>query len=113
MSTTEGNKTSDFLYLTTTGRNSGLRREVEIWFVELEGRYYILAEHGLRTQWVKNILKQGSVRVRVGGREFGANARVLDETLDSDAWKLAQRLSREKYNWGDGLPVEIIPSIIE
>ena len=33
-----------FLYLTTTGRVSGLPREIEIWFVEANGKYYILAE---------------------------------------------------------------------
>jgi hypothetical protein len=27
-----------FLYLTTTGRKTGLPREIEIWFVELDSR---------------------------------------------------------------------------
>ena len=48
--------TSDrFLYLTTTGRVSGLPRTIEIWFVEDAGRYYVVAERREEAQWVKNI----------------------------------------------------------
>ena len=55
-----------FLYLTTTGRKSGLPRQIEIWFVSADGRHYILAEHGRRAQWVKNIVSNSRVRVRIG-----------------------------------------------
>jgi deazaflavin-dependent oxidoreductase (nitroreductase family) len=97
-----------FLYLTTTGRTSGLPREIEIWFVEAEGKYYILAEFA-HSQWVQNIGKDPRVRVRVGDRTFEATARALDRKRDAAAWEMAQRLEREKYGWGDGLPVEITP----
>jgi hypothetical protein len=43
------------LYLTTVGRKSGLPRIVEIWFVVYQHRVYLLAEHGLKTHWVRNI----------------------------------------------------------
>jgi len=49
------------------------------------------------------------VRVRLGDREFAATARALDRERDGDAWERAQTLVREKYGWGDGLPVEITP----
>ncbi|HWP43790.1 MAG TPA: nitroreductase family deazaflavin-dependent oxidoreductase [Blastocatellia bacterium] len=98
-----------FLYLTTTGRKTGLPREIEIWFVEHEGRLYILAEMFYRAQWVKNIEKQPRVRVRLGEREFEATARPLDKRRDAKAWRTAQELSRKKYGWGEGLPVEIVP----
>jgi len=98
-----------YLYLTTTGRKTGLPREIEIWFVAHAGRFYILAEHFHRTQWVRNILANPQVRVRLAGREFAATARVLDEQTDAALYKLAQQLEREKYGWGDGLPVEITP----
>lgn len=96
-----------FLYLTTTGRVTGQPREIEIWFVEHEGKLYILAEHFHKTQWVKNILRNPRVRVRIEGRDFEATARVLDKKNDAALWKVAQDLEREKYGWGDGLPVEI------
>lgn len=91
------------------GRVTGLPREIEIWFVEDQGKLYILAEHFHKTQWVKNIRRNPRVRVRVGQSEFGATARALDESRDAAAWELAQRLELEKYGWGDGLPVEIVP----
>lgn len=106
---TEKKTELQFLYLTTTGRNTGLAREIEIWFVEFGSRYYILAEHFHRAQWVKNILACSRVRVRVGRRKMEAEARVLDRKRDATKWREAQRLAREKYGWGDGLPVEIIP----
>jgi deazaflavin-dependent oxidoreductase (nitroreductase family) len=98
-----------YLYLTTTGRVTGQPREIEIWFVESKGKFYILAEHFHKAQWVKNIERNPRVRVRLGSSEFEATARVLDRKRDAATWKLAQSLEREKYDWGDGLPVEIIP----
>ena len=44
---------SEFLYLTTTGRLSGQPRQIEIWFTERDGRYYLLAEHGEQAGWVR------------------------------------------------------------
>lgn len=96
-----------FLYLTTVGRVTGRPREIEIWFVESEGKYYILAEHFHEAQWVKNIQHNQRVRVRVGEQDFEATARVLDQQRDRDVWETTQRLAVEKYGWGDGLPVEI------
>ena len=96
------------LYLTTTGRITGLPREIEIWFVADGSRLYILAEHFHRAQWVRNIQANARVKVRVDGRERTGTGRVLDPELDPAAWTTAQELSRRKYGWGEGLPVEIV-----
>jgi deazaflavin-dependent oxidoreductase (nitroreductase family) len=96
-----------FIYVTTTGRITGKPREIEIWFVENGENLYILAEHFFEAQWVKNIQRDPDIRVRMGGREFAAKARILDRELDASTWQMAQRLSTEKYGWGEGLPVEI------
>jgi deazaflavin-dependent oxidoreductase (nitroreductase family) len=96
-----------FLYVTTTGRKTGLPREIEIWFTTAGGCLYLLAEHFERAHWVRNIRNEPRVKVRLGGREFSATGRVLDRERDREAWELAQRLGLEKYGWGDGLPVEI------
>ena len=97
-----------FLYLTTIGRITGEPREIEIWFVESNGRLYILAEHFHKAQWVKNIEHNSQVRVRLGKAQFDGTARVLDQKRDRAAWYTAQRLAIEKYGWGEGLPVEEI-----
>ena len=109
MSGQEERSKLQFLYITTTGRNTGQPREIEIWFVESQGKLYILAEHFHKAQWVKNIERNPRVRVRIGDSEFEATARILDKERDAAIWKLAQDLEREKYGWGDGLPVEITP----
>ena len=96
-----------FIYVTTTGRVTGKPRKIEIWFVEAGGKLYILAEHFFKTQWVQNIDRDPRIRVRVGERECDATARILDREADSAAWQKAQQLAREKYGWGEGLPVEI------
>ena len=103
---------AQFLYLTTTGRKTGQPRQIEIWFVAAGGRLYIFAEHGLRAQWVRNIRRDPHVRVRVGSRqaeEVTATARPLDRAVDAAQWDHVQGLAREKYGWGDGLPVELTP----
>ncbi|MEK6321367.1 MAG: nitroreductase family deazaflavin-dependent oxidoreductase [Acidobacteriota bacterium] len=99
---------AEYLYLTTIGRISGAPRQIEIWFVESKGKFYVLAEHFHEAQWVKNILQNPRVRVLVDKQEFEATARALDEQHDRETWQTAQRLSGEKYGWGEGLPVEII-----
>lgn len=109
MSEEKNSSASQFIYVTTTGRKTGLPREIEIWFVEIAGRFYILAEHFHKAQWVMNVTQNPRVRVRLGDSRFEATARVLDQERDGELWQTAQQLCREKYGWGDGLPVEIAP----
>jgi deazaflavin-dependent oxidoreductase (nitroreductase family) len=106
---TEDLSTLQFIYVTTTGRNSGLPREIEIWFVERDSKFYIFAEHFFKANWVRNIQQNPNIRVRLGKHEFPANARILDEKQDVELWSETQELARKKYGWGDGLPVEITP----
>jgi deazaflavin-dependent oxidoreductase (nitroreductase family) len=96
-----------FLYLTTTGRKTGLPREIEIWFVHEGGRLYVLAEHFHKAQWVKNIMANPQVAVRLADRELRATGRVLDPERDAQLWNRIQQLARTKYGWGEGLPVEL------
>ena len=98
-----------YLYLTTTGRKTGLPREIEIWFVQRVDRFYIFAEHGHNAQWVKNIQHNPQVLVRVGETTWRATARVLERVTDDKLWQAVQAQARHKYGWGEGLPVEITP----
>jgi deazaflavin-dependent oxidoreductase (nitroreductase family) len=99
-----------YLYLTTTGRRSGRPRRIEIWFTRHEGRYYLVAEHGRRAQWVQNLLTEPVVRVRVGARRFRGRARVVEASRDPGLVRTVRRLSEVKYGWGAGLVVEIAPA---
>jgi deazaflavin-dependent oxidoreductase (nitroreductase family) len=100
---------SEYLYLTTTGRRSGMPRGIEIWFTERHGRIYIIAEHRERAQWVLNILADPQVRVRVGDRSFAAVARPVSDEHEPELVRLVKSLSDEKYGWSDGLVVEVTP----
>src|SRR5581483_2320807 len=96
-----------YLYLTTIGRRTGLPREIEIWFTERDGRYYVIAEHRERAQWVRNIRANDRVTVRVGQRQFDGRARPVDADAEPELARAVAKLSDEKYGWSDGLIVEI------
>jgi deazaflavin-dependent oxidoreductase (nitroreductase family) len=98
-----------YLYLTTTGRRSGLPREIEIWFTQWQGRFYVIAEQGERAQWVRNLGANPRVRWRVAKEAFAGLARVIDPAIDPDLHAVVQARSGEKYGWGDGLVVELAP----
>ena len=107
--TREALDSEPYLYLTTTGRRSGQPREIEIWFTHRAGRFYVIAEY-TTSQWVQNLRTDPNVQVRVAGKTFAARARVLSSETDNQVLQAVQNLSREKYGWGEGLVVELIPS---
>ena len=99
----------DFAYLTTTGRKTGKAHRIEIWFAIEDGRMFLLSGGGDRADWVRNIRKNGDVRVQVGSQSTPARARVARagaedqrarELLDSKymGWKQGKRLS----SWARG-----------
>ncbi|PYX88580.1 MAG: hypothetical protein DMG68_08160 [Acidobacteria bacterium] len=98
-----------YLYLISRGRRSGLPREIEIWFTEREGRFFVIAEYST-SKWVENIRSNPAVQVRVAGAQFAASARILSPETEPLLVIAVQNLSKEKYGWGDGLVVELLPS---
>ena len=96
----------EYAYLTTTGRKTGLLREIEIWFVERNGCIYILTEEPLRSNWLRNVVANPRVTIKLGGQQWSAIGRVLDPEQDADLYREAQALAQRKYGWGDGVPVE-------
>ena len=105
----------DFAYLTTAGRKSGRPHRIEIWFAIDEGRLYLLSGGGDAADWVRNIRKNGAVRIQVGTRSVEARARIARagkedararELLDAKYmdWKPGKKLS----SWARGAtPVAI------
>ena len=97
---------SPYLYLTTRGRKSGQPREIEIWFTEHQDRFYVIAEYET-AHWLQNIREHAAVQVRVAGRSFSAQARVLSTDNDASLIAIIQELSRQKHGWGEGVVVEL------
>jgi len=100
---------TEFLYLTTTGRKSGLPREIEIWFVAYDDCYYLCSEGRERADWVQNIQCNPAVSFWVEGQTYQGLGRPMDPALEP---ALAAALTAHfdaKYGWSDGLMVELCP----
>lgn len=83
-----------FCYLITTGRISGRRHTIEIWFA-LNGQTLYMLSGGMdRADWVKNGQRQPEVTVRIKQTIFTGRLRLVDD-LAEDA--LARQLVGEKY----------------
>ena len=102
-------------HLQTTGRRSGRPRTIEIWFATDGARLYLLAGDREGAHWVRNLIAEPSVRVRIGGTTLDGTARPTEGT---DREPLARRLLAAKYQgWREGsalsswaagsLPVEV------
>lgn len=96
-----------YLYLTTRGRKTGLPREIEIWFIHRDDRFYVIAEYST-SHWLLNLQAQPEVQIRVAGNSFRARAHVLSSENDSALIRDVQERSRDKYGWGDGVVVELV-----
>ena len=86
-----------YCYLTTTGRVSGEPREIEIWFGLDGDTLYMLSGGRDRSDWVKNLIREPEVTVRLGDRVFEGRARIVS---DGDEDARARRLLLEKYSPG-------------
>jgi deazaflavin-dependent oxidoreductase (nitroreductase family) len=103
----------DFCYLTTFGRVSGRPHEIEIWFALSDDTVYMLSGGRDRADWVKNLRRKPEVEVRIAGRRFEGEARIVQ---DPDEDELVRKLLVEKYertpgslaNWRrNALPVAV------
>jgi deazaflavin-dependent oxidoreductase (nitroreductase family) len=89
----------DYCYLTTTGRVTGKPHDIEIWFGAQNGGIYLMAgDH--KSDWVKNLLKDPSVTVRIARYHFTGTARLV---TDEQEETIARYMLAEKYQeWEDG-----------
>jgi deazaflavin-dependent oxidoreductase (nitroreductase family) len=85
----------DFCYLTTTGRVSGRPHEIEIWFGLQHTSLYLLSGGMDKADWVKNLLKDPSVHVRIANRRFVATARLVKDEKEE---RIARTLLADKYH---------------
>jgi len=89
----------NYCYLTTTGRVSGEPREIEIWFGLDGDTLYMLSGGRDRSDWVKNLIRQPEVTVRLGDRTFEGRARIVSNGREDAR---ARHLLLEKYSPGYG-----------
>lgn len=84
-----------YCYLTTTGRVTGKPHEIEIWFGLNGNTLYLLSGGMDKSDWVKNLLKDPSVTVKVGRHTFKATARLVK---DKEEEMLVRNMLADKYN---------------
>jgi deazaflavin-dependent oxidoreductase (nitroreductase family) len=85
----------DYCYLTTAGRVTGKPHQIEIWFGLNGDTLYLLSGGMDKSDWVKNLLKNPSVTVRIGKHTFKAAARLVK---DEEEEMKARNMLADKYN---------------
>ncbi len=90
----------NYCYLTTKGRVSGRPHEIEIWFVAQGTSIYLLSGGGNASDWVKNLLKDPNVTVRIAKRTFMGSAHPAKDQAEDSPIRYSMA---EKYQeWENG-----------
>jgi hypothetical protein len=66
----------------------------------------VIAEYPT-SNWVQNLRADPKAEVRVGKQRFTVQARVV---TDPELHRVVAALSIEKYGWGEGTIVELLPN---
>ena len=90
-------KTIETIDLTTTGRRSGERRTIEIWWFHVDGRFIITGTPGPR-DWYANVLSDPEIKITTNGSTYRAIAVPIREpdqrrlvfTAPSTSWYTTQ-----------------------
>ncbi len=103
--------------ITTIGRNSGEPQRIEIWFHNVDDRYYITGRPGPRS-WYANVLANPAVTFHLKEStqaDLNGSARAVTDPDEKRSFFLAARKLGEYINqdnvqeWVDGSPlIEVI-----
>ena len=81
------------LRLTTSGRKSGKRHTVTVWFV-VDGKMLYLCTLKLNRDWPRNIMKNGKIELDIGGTVFKGHAKQI---IGTKAMERVKALLNQKY----------------
>jgi len=98
-----------FLYLTTTGRKTGKLHQIEIWFVEHAGCYFLCSEHYEKADWIQNSLKTPEVSFYIAerGQDVPAKNGMATVVEDDATIAILRQKFDAKYDWSKGLFLRI------
>ena len=93
----------EYCYLTTTGRKSGNPHEIEIWFGINGSSLYLLSGGGEKSDWVKNLLKDPKVTVRIAKHTFKGVTRIVHDEKEE---AMSRHMLAGRYQgWKEGKPL--------
>lgn len=99
MTIEERHADEQYCYLTTTGRRTGKRHEIEIWFAAVGDTIYLMNGSTRRgpsqSDWVRNLQANPEAEVRITAERFSGTARMV--VFDSDEHERARTLLVAKY----------------
>lgn len=97
------------LLLTTTGRKTGLRRVTALQYEQVDGAYLLGSSRGLQADWVRNLMADPEVEIRVRAGRFRGRAEVVSDP-ERIADFLELRLHRHSRLVGRILEMEGLPA---
>ncbi len=77
-------KKTEEIELTVTGRASGDKSSRPVWFVEEDGKLYLLPVKGSGTEWYKNVLKKLEITLNADGKQLKARATPITDRAKVD-----------------------------
>jgi deazaflavin-dependent oxidoreductase (nitroreductase family) len=92
-----------YCYLTTRGRVTGRPHEIEIWFGVVGASAYLLSGGRERADWVRNIVRDPHVSIRIAGDTREATARLVEPGEEDRAARHA--LASKYQGWREGVPL--------
>ena len=93
-------KGEEYCYLTTTGRVTGKPHEIEIWFGLDNSTLYLLSGGLDRSDWVKNLLKNPAVKIRMAKHNFTGTARLVKDEEEEN--RARYQLAEKYQEWESG-----------
>src|SRR2546422_1539621 len=90
-----------YLNLTTRGRKTGLKRDIELWFAFEDGKLYFLAHES--SHWWKNVVETPRVEVEVSEILFEGTGRLVPEKLEHTFELFRRKYGRDQVErWYGG-----------
>ncbi|MGD0513949.1 MAG: nitroreductase/quinone reductase family protein [Terriglobales bacterium] len=86
------------IHISVTGRKSGRKISIPVWFVLDDDNLYLLPVQGSDTQWYKNVLKNPSIQVKAGSEQ--AEFKVVPTTDAKQVSSVVEKF-RAKYGASD------------
>src|SRR2546428_13462513 len=90
-----------YLNLTTRGRKTGLKHDIELWFAFEDGKLYFLAHES--SHWWKNVVKTPRVEEEVSEILFEVTGRLVPQKLEHIFELLRRKYGTDKVErWKGG-----------